>query len=159
MIWNFLWHDKKRWPLITGDCLIEVTTWACLIVVKYQKKVVTKSKPIKCEISFSLLHTKLGTLSLKKWHIFCRQCFVEFLSVVQVLSTLLTSLTHPIVLLEKELKKKTYYSVYLSIADCKSFLYNALIATWTGSKSFSQISPEIIIIFFYYIYITQVNAT
>ena len=27
-IWNVLWQDKKRWPFNTGDCLIEVTTWA-----------------------------------------------------------------------------------------------------------------------------------
>ena len=30
---KFVWQDKKKWPLNTGDCLIEVTAWAGLIVV------------------------------------------------------------------------------------------------------------------------------
>jgi hypothetical protein len=32
-MWNFLWQDKKRWPLNAGDCLIEVTLWASLTVI------------------------------------------------------------------------------------------------------------------------------
>jgi hypothetical protein len=32
-MWNFLWLDKKKWPFNTGDCLIEVTTWAGLTVI------------------------------------------------------------------------------------------------------------------------------
>jgi hypothetical protein len=31
-IWNVLWKNKKRWPLNTGDCLIEVTACAGLTV-------------------------------------------------------------------------------------------------------------------------------
>jgi len=32
-IWRFIWQDKKRGPLDTGDCLIEVTTWTYLTVI------------------------------------------------------------------------------------------------------------------------------
>jgi hypothetical protein len=32
-IWNFLWQDKKMWPLNTGDCLIEMTPWAGFTVI------------------------------------------------------------------------------------------------------------------------------
>ena len=31
-IWNFLWQDKKRWPLNTGDFVLEVTVWEDLTV-------------------------------------------------------------------------------------------------------------------------------
>ena len=35
-IWNVLWHDKEMLPLITGDCLIEVThghVWLYIIML------------------------------------------------------------------------------------------------------------------------------
>jgi hypothetical protein len=34
-IWSFLWQNKKWWPLNTGDCLIEVTTWTGLTVLSF----------------------------------------------------------------------------------------------------------------------------
>ena len=62
-IWNFLWEDRKRWPVNTGDCLIEVTARTCLTVHIYN---VHESGTKKCTRKLLFVLKQLLFL----WHIY-----------------------------------------------------------------------------------------